>query len=100
MNPVPILPTKTSCPLSSPNSSDPIMPARRPAPGWTDHLSLVFAEMGLVYGNDWFVIPYALAVNTPCEVLGLVVTDVFGDRTAIRAADEGGSAWQRWSCSN
>lgn len=64
----------------------------------TDHLMLVFAELGLVYGNDWFVVPYRLPVNTLCEVKGLVVTDVFGDRTLIRAANaSNGSEWQRWS---
>jgi hypothetical protein len=64
----------------------------------TDHLLLVFAEMGLVYGNDWFVIPFEMPVNYVCEVQGLVVTDVFGDRTLIQPAngtDE--TAWQRWS---
>lgn len=66
----------------------------------TDHLLLVFAEMGLVYGNDWFVIPYTLPVNSLCEVLGLVVTDVFGERTVIRAADEGAESWRRWSLFN
>ena len=67
----------------------------------TDHLLLVFAEMGLVYGNDWFVIPYVLPVNTLCEITGLVVTDVFGDRTLIRAADAGeDNNWQRWSMFN
>jgi hypothetical protein len=64
----------------------------------TDHLLLVFAEMGLVYGNDWFVIPYEMPVNSLCQVLGLVVTDVFGDRTLIPAAnDPDESKWQRWS---
>lgn len=64
----------------------------------TDHLLLVFAEMGLVYGNDWFVIPYEMPVNHLCEVLGLVVTDVFGDRTLIPPANAAtGSALQRWS---
>src|SRR3569623_836721 len=64
----------------------------------TDHLLLVFAELGLVYGNDWFVVPYRLPVNTLCEVTSLVVTDVFGQRTLIRAADDGpDNAWQRWS---
>lgn len=66
----------------------------------TDHLLLVFAEMGLIYGNDWFVIPYPVAVNSLCEVLGFVVTDVFGDRTMIRAADEGAEDWRRWSLFN
>ena len=63
----------------------------------TDHLLLVFAELGLVYGNDWFVAPCQLPVNTICQVASLVVTDVFGDRTLVRAAGEGGeNAWQRW----
>jgi hypothetical protein len=64
----------------------------------TDHLLLAFAEMGLVYGNDWFVIPYEMPVNHLCQVLGLLVTDVFGDRTLVPPAngtDE--TSWQRWS---
>jgi hypothetical protein len=67
----------------------------------TDPLLLLFAELGLIYGNDWFVIPYAMKVNTLCEIRGLVVTDVFGERTLIRAADEGAeNDWQRWSMFN
>lgn len=57
----------------------------------TDHLLLMFSEMGLVYGNDWFVIPYEMPVNHLCEVLGLVVTDVFGDRTLIPPANAVGA---------
>jgi hypothetical protein len=67
----------------------------------TDQLLLVFAELGLIYGNDWFVIPYSMEVNTLCEIRGLVVTDVFGDRTLVQAADEGAdNDWQRWSMFN
>lgn len=67
----------------------------------TDHLLLLFAEMGLIYGNDWFVIPYSMQANTLCEIKGLVITDVFGDRTLVQAADEGDeSKWQRWSMFN
>jgi hypothetical protein len=67
----------------------------------TDLLMLVFAEFGLVYGNDWFVIPYTMPVNTLCSITGLVITDVFGDRTLIKAADEGAdNNWQRWSMFN
>jgi hypothetical protein len=66
--------------------------------GTSDHLLLVFAEMGLVYGNDWFVIPYEMPVNSLCQVMGLVVTDVFGDRTLIPPANEANEEqWQRWS---
>jgi hypothetical protein len=64
----------------------------------TDQVLLVFAELGLIFGNDWFVIPYEMPVNHLCETLGLVVTDVFGDRTLIPAANEGDeAAWQKWS---
>jgi hypothetical protein len=67
----------------------------------TDQLLLVFAELGLIYGNDWFVIPYAMQVNTLCEIKGLVITDVFGDRTLVQAADEGeDNNWQHWSMFN
>lgn len=67
----------------------------------TDHLLLLFAEFGLVYGNDWFVIPYRMKVNTLCEINGFVVKDVFGDRTWIQAADAGkDQEWQRWSMYN
>ena len=67
----------------------------------TDQLLLVFAELGLVYGNDWFVVPYKLPVNTLCEVKRLIVTDVFGERLLIGAADEDEeNVWQRWSLFN
>lgn len=64
----------------------------------TDQLLLLFAELGLIYGNDWSVIPYPMLVNRLCEIKGLVVTDVFGDRTLITAAGQGAdSDWERWS---
>jgi hypothetical protein len=64
----------------------------------TDHLLLLLAEIGLIYGNDWFVIPYNLAVNTLCEIDGLVVTDVFEDRQLVRPAGTGSeNDWQHWS---
>jgi hypothetical protein len=67
----------------------------------TDHLLVLFAEFGLIYGNDWSVIPYKLPVNTLCDVRAMVVTDVFGDRVLIRAANEGDeNNWQRWSMFN
>lgn len=67
----------------------------------TDHLLFVFAELGLVYGNDWFIVPYQLSVNTLCQVESLIVTNVFGERQLINAADEGeGDEWQRWSLFN
>jgi len=67
----------------------------------TDQLLLVFAELGLVYGNDWYVVPYKLPVNSLCEVKSLIITDVFGERLLVGAADEGAeNEWQRWSLFN
>ena len=64
----------------------------------TDIPLLLLAEFGLVYGNDWCVIPYNLHVGSLAEIKGLVVTDVFGVRTLIRpAGDDQRMDWQRWS---
>jgi hypothetical protein len=55
-------------------------------PSTTDLATLILAEFGLVYGSDWSLIPYRLPVGTLAEVLGIVVTDVFGVQTLVRAA--------------
>jgi hypothetical protein len=64
----------------------------------TDLPLLLLAEFGLVYGNDWLLVPYNLAVGSLAEIKGLIVTDVFGVRTLIRSAGEHQQMdWQRWS---
>jgi hypothetical protein len=66
--------------------------------GTADIPLLMLAEFGLIYGNDWSVIPYNLEVGTLAEIKGIVVTDVFGVRTLIRAAGQGQHMdWQKWS---
>lgn len=66
--------------------------------GTTDVPLLLLAEFGLVYGNDWSVLPYDLEIGTLAQVEGIVVTDVFGVRTWIRAADaDEGGAGQPWA---
>jgi hypothetical protein len=55
-------------------------------PSTTDLATLILAEFGLVYGNDWNLVPYRLQVGVLAEVLGIVVTDVFGLRTLVRPA--------------
>ena len=66
--------------------------------GTTDLPLLMLAEFGLIYGNDWSVIPYNLEVGTLADIKGVIVTDVFGVRTFVRAAGEGQRMdWQRWS---
>lgn len=69
--------------------------------GTTDVPLLMLAEFGLIYGNDWSVIPYNLEVGTLTDIKGIIVTDVFGVRTFIRAAGEGQRMdWQQWSMYN
>jgi len=60
-------------------------------------LHLVFAEFGLIYSNDWFMLPFPMPFNSLCEVVGIVVTDVFGQETLIRPAGRGPETdWHRW----
>jgi hypothetical protein len=64
----------------------------------TDLAKLLFIEFALVYSNDWFVIPCTLPSGALAQVRGMAVTNVFGERLWIEAADQGtDNAWGRWS---
>ena len=64
----------------------------------TDLAKLLFLEFGLVYANDWFLVPLQLPAGSVADVRGLAVTNVFGERTWIEAAGAGpDDDWQRWS---
>ncbi|MEO5817903.1 MAG: hypothetical protein ABIT20_21715 [Gemmatimonadaceae bacterium] len=64
----------------------------------TGLLHLAFAEFGLIYSNDWFMLPFPMTFNSLCEVKGIVVIDVFGQETLIRAAGRSaGTSWHRWT---
>jgi hypothetical protein len=67
-------------------------------PDTTDLAKLLFLEYGLVYANDWFVLPCEIPVGSLARVRGLSVTNVFGERFWIqRAGAQAGAAWQRFS---
>ena len=55
-------------------------------PDTTDLASLFLAEFGLLYSNDWSIVPYRMPVGVLAEALGIVVTDVFGIRTLVQSA--------------
>lgn len=62
---------------------------------------LLLAEFGLIYGNDWTVIPYDLEVGSLADIQGIIVSDVFGVQTLIRPAGQGQRMdWQKWSMYN
>lgn len=64
----------------------------------TDVARLMLAEFMLLYANDWCVVPLELPVGSFTRLQGVLVTDVFGDQTYVRPADQGAdSDWQRWS---
>ena len=68
------------------------------APNTTELGKLLFVEFGLIYANDWFLLPQTLPVGTVAEVAGLMVTNAFGERFWIGAAGSGANeGWQRWS---
>jgi hypothetical protein len=67
-------------------------------PDMTDLGKLLLLEFGLVYANDWFVLPYTLPVGTVAEVKGIALTNVFGERLWIEPVRESpGVDWQQWS---
>ena len=67
-------------------------------PDTTDLAKLLFIEFGLVYSNDWFIVPFTLPGGSLMSVRGIAVTTVFGERMWIEAAGRGrDDDWQRWS---
>jgi hypothetical protein len=67
-------------------------------PDTTDLNKLLFIEFGLIYANDWFLVPVTLQAGSIAKVEGLSVTNVFGEKTWIEAAGKGlDDAWKRWN---
>ncbi len=67
----------------------------------TDLAKVVLTEFALMYGNDWYVLPYPVRVGSICEIPGIVVTDVFGQQTLVGPASQGGADdWSGWGLFN
>jgi len=49
----------------------------------TDLIKMLLAEFGLVFSNDWFIVPMVVKVGSLVENKGIVVTDNFGFRTLV-----------------
>ncbi len=66
-------------------------------PNKTDLGKLLLVEFGLVYANDWFLLPVPVETGQTLLVKGLSVTNVFGENFWIEpAAKPGGNPAQRW----
>ena len=67
-------------------------------PDTQDLNKLLLLDFALIYSNDWFLVPFTLPVGSIANVKGLMVTNVFGERTWIGAAGSGlDEDWQRWN---
>ncbi len=67
-------------------------------PDTTDLAKLLLIEFGLIFANDWFLVPYVLPAGTIAHVDGVAVKNVFGERTWIEPAGRGlDDDWQRWA---
>lgn len=67
-------------------------------PNTTDLSKLLLVEFGLVYANDWFLLPHTVQAGAVLNVRGLAVTNDFGERFWIEAAGRGDEeSWQRWN---
>lgn len=67
-------------------------------PSTTDLAQLLLIEFGLVYANDWFLVPFRLPAGTLAEIEGMAVTNSFGEHFWIKAAGRGSDqSWHRWN---
>ena len=67
-------------------------------PDTTDLAKLLLIEFGLVYANDWYLIPYKIPVGTVTTIKGLTLTNSFGEHFWIEAAGRGDDKeWTRWN---
>lgn len=59
--------------------------------GPSDLLRLLFVEFATVFGNDWFTIPIDdVPVGSLVRITSLVITDTFGEQTAVEPFRETG----------
>ncbi len=63
----------------------------------TNTAKVLLTEFALMFSNDWFSIPFDIASGAVTEVKGMVVTDVFGDKTMIRSALDKKVPWYGWT---
>jgi hypothetical protein len=67
-------------------------------PDTTDLAKLLLIEFGLIFANDWFLVPFTVPAGAIANVRGMAATNVFGERIWIEAAGSGDDDdWQRWA---
>lgn len=66
-----------------------------------DIVKMVVMEFGLIYSNDWFIIPHRVQDHTITQIESLVTTDVFGRQFLVKRAGEAtNQQWHKWDMYN
>jgi hypothetical protein len=58
-------------------------------PDTTDINKLLLIEFGLIYANDWYLLPFTLPAGTIANIRGMTVKNVFGENLWISATGKG-----------
>ncbi|HEX20105.1 MAG TPA: hypothetical protein ENG78_04730, partial [Acidiferrobacteraceae bacterium] len=58
-------------------------------PDTTDINKLLLIEFGLIYANDWYLLPFTLPAGTIANIRGMSVKNVFGENFWITATGKG-----------
>ncbi len=68
--------------------------------GPTDLSRMLLAEFGLIYGNDWFIVPLDLPVGSLFRISGLTVRDTFGVESPVQPSrNTDGTPWAMFELS-
>jgi hypothetical protein len=69
--------------------------------GPTDLSQMLLAEFGLLYGNDWFVVPLKLPVGSVFRITRCAVRDTFGVESIVnRSRNVNGTSWTMFGLSS
>ncbi len=67
----------------------------------TDISKVIFTEYALLYNTDWMIAPMPVKSGTLSEIIGVLVTDVFGEQTFVQPALQGETGnWRAWGMYN
>lgn len=67
-------------------------------PDTTDINKLLLIEFGLVYANDWFLVPITMPAGSIINVRGIAVTNVFGERIWVQpSVNTNSEDWNNWN---
>jgi hypothetical protein len=58
---------------------------------------LLLIEFGLIFANDWFVIPFKMPIGSLANLEGLTVTNNFGETIWIDSAEKSNTSKAEWS---